>query len=152
MQQLPLNKWTSIILSALGTDEEPRSVQVKTLRSHYEDLIIEKVFPQYDYILTHPHPNYDALDQKIADAVQEYEKTHDVYVKQFVKVPADTQLPIVICIDLDTIHDDYWQEVVEIISQISYNTELTEFGSYKTFNPNHKKPTFNVMNKRQTFI
>ena len=145
---------SNILLHQLADGEPLESVYVKTLKSHYCDVISSKVSGRYESMLTSMQPDLDKYDRRINAAVIEYEKKNNIFVSQFIETPKHPSDPLVVCIDIDYVDSNTWYHVILALTENEYGRGITKFGTPKCFNPRAQRvdhaAIFNAT--RQTFI
>lgn len=111
--------WPSVVFQAMADGEQLNEVTIKTLRSHYEDLVHLIAFKKSGLM------NFDVTVKEIANSGK-------VRAKQFIHI--DENLNVTVCIDEPIITDDSMERALDKLVDISIkpNTEIL-FGPYKSF-------------------
>ena len=133
---------TRLILNTFQDDSLLSDVQIKTLRSHYNELVAEQAYHRVSSILSSIQPNLDKVERRVQVAV---EQQPPMSLKQFVDVPTDSSLPIVVCLDVPAVDNNMWIDVISILSTQQFPTGKTEFGEPIQFGKN-SSPKITIRN------
>lgn len=148
------NDWSTVVLNASANNIKFEQIHITTLYNSYVDKIQDMILAENPKWLIGMNLDYDRIDRRFENAFARIEKQEPVYVKPYVSVPADKNLPIEICLNVDEIPLDIHSEVIELLLKYGSTPGTHFFGKEQTYHSDHcnfdPDTVFNNMNG--TFI
>lgn len=146
--------WADFLINAAAAGAEFQPVVVKTLKSHYHEIIQNLAARKHESLLTCHQPDIVKYERRVNETAARIEAEHTVTLRPFIEVSSDNHVPIVVCLDVKQINDDSWCDVLDALTEIEFSVGRTLFGEAKTFGPGRDAidPNATLDNMRQSFI
>lgn len=137
---------STLVISSILEGVDFSNVEVRTLKSHYIEILQEQALNRHSGILNSIQPNYEKLDRRI----QEYlNNPPDMQLRQFVDFTQGDGR-VIVYLDSDVVDDSSWNAVISTLSQVEQMTGLVEFGAPINFGSKKQHPK--ITNKSRNYI
>lgn len=128
-------EWTRFLISAASAGAAFEPVVVKTLKSHYHEVVKNLACRKHEALLISEQPDIVKFERKVNETATQMMKQRVVQVRPFVDIPLDSHVPVVVCLDLEQVTEDNWCEVLDVLKDIDFTPGKTEFGEPRMFGP-----------------
>ena len=133
------NNAAQLVINMAESNDNFSNVEVKTLSCHYKEQLQEQALSKYARLMSSIQPNYEKIERRI----QEYiESSPPIDLRQFVDFTRGDEL-ITVCLDIPTVDDVSWTQVISVLSKCEQMTGVVEFGNPITFGTQTKQ-RFNI--------
>jgi len=121
------NQAARLVVNTFSCDYLQQEVQIKTLKSHYCDIIAERAYDRASTLLSSIQPNLEKIERRVQTAI---DKQPPMFLKQFINIPNNTVEPITVCLDINAVENTTWIDVISLLSSTNdLSVGTHEFGS-----------------------